>query len=515
LITEPDLVSIGTALMTLVVSSAIAFERLGGYILLSRVAAFSEMKTLELVRCFFLLGELASRPPAQGLEPLNEELLTYVRIMVCRRLLHPDFLSYLLGDLNQRKSFRQIYGGVFRTQGGNVLSDHPLANLPCVCDIPDNRIIRETIVDHRIGRHLQVYQFVSRGVLHIPYDFSIYHILDLIDETPTGEFANGVVIRYPPGESSAVGVGVYRDWFNRVFEKLLLAPTAGFFVHDASAGVYRFDRRAVNRFGGPSHETIGKLLAISVLDSLPIGKPFNHGLYRFLVDGEQVQWSSDDLEREDPEAFRAWRRTVFACNSDDTHMLTFVSLGGEDVLVIGGEDIDLTPETCNDWATASLNYHMYGQYQPAYDMVRRGFISIVGDRVFDHAMDLDDVKRVIEGIQLVSTVDLMREMTILGFGEDTADTVRSWMMEVLEGGGNEFRLDFLRFVTGFKSIPTGGFTTAQHHHITIKHAVDLTVDSLPRSHTCFLTLDLPLYPSREILRSKLEIAVKETYLVQE
>jgi hypothetical protein len=514
LITEPDLVSIGTALMRLVVSSAIAFERLGGYILLSRVAAFSEMKTLELVRCFFLLGELASRPPAQGLEPLNEELLTYVRIMVCRRLLHPDFLSYLLGDLNQRKSFRQIYGGVFRTQGGNVLSDHPLANLPCVCDIPDNRIIRETIVDHRIGRHLQVYQFVSRGVLHIPYDFSIYHILDLIDETPTGEFANGVVIRYPPGESSAVGVGVYRDWFNRVFEKLLLAPTAGFFVHDASAGVYRFDRGAVNRFGGPSHETIGKLLAISVLDSLPIGKPFNHGLYRFLVDGEQVQWSSDDLERDDPEAFRAWRRTVFACNAGDTHMLTFVSLGGEDVLVVGGEDIDLTPETCNDWATAALHYHMYGQYQLAYDMVRRGFISIVGDRVFDHAMDLDDVKRVIEGIQLVSTGELMREMSILDFGEDT-DKVRSWMMEVLEEGGNEFRSDFLRFVTGFKSMPTGGFTAAQHHHITIKNAVDLTVDSLPRSHTCFLTLDLPLYPSREILRSKLEIAVKETYLVQE
>ncbi len=35
-------------------------------------------------------------------------------------------------------------------------------------------------------------------------------------------------------------------------------------------------------------------------------------------------------------------------------------------------------------------------------------------------------------------------------------------------------------------------------------------DSLPRSHTCFNRLDLPPYPSKEVLADKLATAIEET-----
>lgn len=36
---------------------------------------------------------------------------------------------------------------------------------------------------------------------------------------------------------------------------------------------------------------------------------------------------------------------------------------------------------------------------------------------------------------------------------------------------------------------------------------DFAVDQLPKSHTCFNQLDLPEYPTKEIMETKLKIAL--------
>jgi hypothetical protein len=81
----------------------------------------------------------------------------------------------------------------------------------------------------------------------------------------------------------------------------------------------------------------------------------------------------------------------------------------------------------------------------------------------------------------------------------------------LEGYDSTERTEFLQFVTGSSRVPTEGFEGLQSingpQKFTIQKGVNL--NGLPTAHTCFNTLDLPPYPSKEVLYKKLTLAIKE------
>jgi hypothetical protein len=70
----------------------------------------------------------------------------------------------------------------------------------------------------------------------------------------------------------------------------------------------------------------------------------------------------------------------------------------------------------------------------------------------------------------------------------------------------------LAFVTGSEAVGPGGFMALQGyngapHRFTIKCDGSASPDGLPKAQTCFNTLLLPLYRSREVLEGKLRLAV--------
>lgn len=77
---------------------------------------------------------------------------------------------------------------------------------------------------------------------------------------------------------------------------------------------------------------------------------------------------------------------------------------------------------------------------------------------------------------------------------------------------NEQRLRLLQFVTGTSSIPFEGFSALRGSIGPRKFCIEKwgKPNSLPRAHTCFNRLDLPPYPTSEVLYEKLLLAVEET-----
>lgn len=77
---------------------------------------------------------------------------------------------------------------------------------------------------------------------------------------------------------------------------------------------------------------------------------------------------------------------------------------------------------------------------------------------------------------------------------------------------NEQRLRLLQFVTGTSSIPFEGFSALRGSIGPRKFCIEKwgKPNSLPRAHTCFNRLDLPPYPTYEVLYEKLLLAVEET-----
>jgi E3 ubiquitin-protein ligase HUWE1 len=81
--------------------------------------------------------------------------------------------------------------------------------------------------------------------------------------------------------------------------------------------------------------------------------------------------------------------------------------------------------------------------------------------------------------------------------------------EILLGFDREMRANFLQFVTGTSKVPIDGFRSLQGIRGIQKFQIHKVFDNnlLPTSHTCMNQLDLPDYPSIDVMREKLIIAV--------
>ena len=78
-----------------------------------------------------------------------------------------------------------------------------------------------------------------------------------------------------------------------------------------------------------------------------------------------------------------------------------------------------------------------------------------------------------------------------------------WLFEIVEEMTGEEVEEFVVFVTGRKRLPWNKF-----EDFTI--SLTQKADSLPTANTCNFKLNLGLYENKEIMRRKLEMAIKET-----
>jgi hypothetical protein len=436
-----------------------------------------------------------------------------VQSEICPKFSSEPMLSYLGSEASRRLQYRESVGGFFRKPHGLLGVDYPLAKIDSVCDSSTfPPLIRRIIIDHKVGRNWYFMRNV-RQTIHLEYNFGVDDTLEELGSLPRTEIANRLTIEYTGGETQAVGAGVYRHWFARLFEGIT-ASNDGFFVRD-SVGVLRVNRHRIAATTTTHFEAIGRLLALSIIDSLPVGSPFNYGLYQFLITGSTHIWTEADLMRDDPLTHKVWSDVLQGYKNGVNIDLGFVSLDGEDVLVANGGDLEIDGQNVDAWAQAALNHHMYGRYRAAYDAMFVGFKDVLASRpsdIFSPLTGVEDLRLAIEGIREVSTIQLMTEMTFTGYTQDEEETMRDWLQRVLDEGGNEFRLDFLYFVTGLKSMPVGGFNSAKHI-IVQNRATSLPVNSLPVTHTCFSQIDLPTYDSVDVMKEKLERAVKETEIL--
>ncbi len=83
---------------------------------------------------------------------------------------------------------------------------------------------------------------------------------------------------------------------------------------------------------------------------------------------------------------------------------------------------------------------------------------------------------------------------------------QAWFWSIVGEMTPEEKSMLLLFITGSGSQPAGGFQKMQRP-IAIVASMQ-GPDSLPVTHTCFNTLELPAYSSREAMREKLLYAIR-------
>jgi E3 ubiquitin-protein ligase HUWE1 len=187
------------------------------------------------------------------------------------------------------------------------------------------------------------------------------------------------------------------------------------------------------------------------------------------------------------------------------HFMTYDEATGEpaEELIEGGAALQVTSDNVSEYIELLCEHRLCGRVRFEISQFLAGFYSVVPAGMLAAAgMDELDLALLISGVDELC-VDDWREHTT-GTALSRCPKLVGWFWEVMEEISAVDRARVLHFTTGCSKLPPDGFR-AVGFKIDLLDGVD--EKHLPNAHTCFNTIGLPLYRSKEQLRGKLMAAV--------
>jgi E3 ubiquitin-protein ligase HUWE1 len=177
----------------------------------------------------------------------------------------------------------------------------------------------------------------------------------------------------------------------------------------------------------------------------------------------------------------------------------------------GGKEIDVTNDNKYEYCHLVLKYRLYECIKAQIDAFLQGFHDLIPRdliKIFDHK----ELELLISGLPTVDILDLSENVIYKNYSKQS--NVIRWLWEILEEFKNAERAEFLSFVTGSSKVPVEGFKGLRGQNGVqkveiIKMPCSNPDKRLPQAHTCFFQLDLPEYSSKEILKNRILLAIKE------
>jgi hypothetical protein len=305
--------------------------------------------------------------------------------------------------------------------------------------------------------------------------------------------------------------GLTREWFTEI-SKQMLDPNLGIFkLSDSGSTYYPNPRSYIQGDHIAFFKFIGRIIGKSLLEEQYIECTFVKALYK-IIKGAPLTWH--DVEDYDNAYYNNLKWTI----ENDAEVLQqtfcetidfFGQMKTQD-LIPNGRNIPVTNENKFDYVKKVSFYKLYGSIKDQIDAFVQGFYELIPRKlisIFEHG----ELELLISGLPTIDTDDMRANTEYTGYGEK--DAVIQWFWEVLCEFTNPEKAEFLQFVTGSSKVPIEGFIALQGmrgpQKFNIHKAYVDDFQRLPVAHTCFNQLDLPDYPSKELLRERLLYSVRE------
>eukprot|EP00435_Cladocopium_sp_Y103_P050430 s62_g15.t1 len=242
---------------------------------------------------------------------------------------------------------------------------------------------------------------------------------------------------------------------------------------------------------------IGRVIGKAIHDAQNLEAWFTRGFYKHML-GKKV--IAADLEAFDPEYFSnlKWMldnditdivELYFCAESDELGQMKVVDLKPN------GRTMPVTNENKYEYIQLMSEHKMTNSVRQQIDAFLKGLHEIVPPELLS-LFDDKELELLISGLP---DIDI----------EDLKANTEFW--KVLSEFSQEQRAWFLQFATGTSRVPVEGFKGLVGMRGPQKFCIHKAFgpERLPSAHTCFNQLDLPDYPSEEVLREKLLQAVHE------
>ncbi|XP_047357416.1 E3 ubiquitin-protein ligase HECW2 isoform X1 [Vespa velutina] len=308
--------------------------------------------------------------------------------------------------------------------------------------------------------------------------------------------------------------GPSREFFFHLSRELF-NPYYGLFEYSAN-DTYTVQVSPMSAFVDNYHDWFrfsGRVLGLALVHQYLLDAFFTRPFYKALL---RIPASLSDLESLDQEFHQSlmWikERDISIEPLELTFSVTEELLGRvtERELKPGGRNIAVTEKNKKEYLERVVRWRLERGVAEQIESLVRGFYEVVDPRLVS-VFDARELELVIAGAAEIDLND-WRMHTEYRSGYHDAHPVVEWFWSSISRFSNEQRLRLLQFVTGTSSIPYEGFAALRGSTGPRKFCIEKwgRPNSLPRAHTCFNRLDLPPYPTPEILYEKLLLAVEET-----
>ncbi|XP_037074033.1 LOW QUALITY PROTEIN: E3 ubiquitin-protein ligase SMURF1-like [Pollicipes pollicipes] len=318
------------------------------------------------------------------------------------------------------------------------------------------------------------------------------------------------------GEEGLDYGGVAREWLYLLSHEML-NPYYGLFQYSRD-DIYTLQINA-NSDVNPEHLSyfhfVGRVIGMAVFHGHYIDGGFAMPFYKMLLN---KPISLPDIELVDPDLHRSltWILendiegvidTTFSVEHDNYGHITVRDLKP------GGRELHVTDETKREYVKLYVQLRFMEGIEQQFLSLQKGFTEIIPQSLLK-TFDERELELLIGGLGKID-VDDWKQNTRLKHCTAEDDVVR-WFWRIVDSYSEEMRARLLQFVTGSSRVPLQGFkalqgsTGAAGPRLFTIHVIDAPVGNLPKAHTCFNRLDVPKYPSYEVMYDKLTQAVEET-----
>eukprot|EP00658_Telonema_sp_P-2_P036987 TRINITY_DN26651_c0_g1_i2.p1 TRINITY_DN26651_c0_g1~~TRINITY_DN26651_c0_g1_i2.p1 ORF type:complete len:438 (+),score=102.62 TRINITY_DN26651_c0_g1_i2:113-1426(+) len=175
----------------------------------------------------------------------------------------------------------------------------------------------------------------------------------------------------------------------------------------------------------------------------------------------------------------------------------------------GGQEILVTDSNKSEYAALYAHWVLIGRVKEELYSLCSGFWSIVPETLLS-VLDFQELELLMCGLPQIDMPDWMAH-TRYGSPLTESHQLVRWFWEVVTSFDSDERARLLQFSTGTSNVPVQGFVGLQSTRgkqcLFKLSAVDPNLFSLPRAHTCFNTIDLPMYNSKQELARNLRLVI--------
>lgn len=258
---------------------------------------------------------------------------------------------------------------------------------------------------------------------------------------------------------------------------------------------------------------VGKLMGIAIRGASVLALDLPTLVWKPLV-GQPIE--AKDVEEVDALAFSAIEHYAsvagnpaqFAELVEDQSFVTVSSSGEEVELAPGGKDTPLTRDSLGEYARL-LKQCRLREFDAALQAMRKGLATIVPVDLLP-LFTWQELEAMVCGQREID-IEYLKAHTRYRAPYHRNSRHVGWLWEILTSFSHADRQLFLRFVWGQSRLPANPVDFTQKFQIT-PHAADeqqqrslsrISDQYFPVAHTCFFSVELPRYSSKEIMRERI------------